>query len=260
MILISLGGKVFRPIYCVILTLLLTSCGLSSGEVTPTASQVLPSPQVFTTNAPDAESSARRFLQAWVQEDYESMYSMLTPASQEGITPEAFSKRYQDVANEAALNQLDFELLSTESSPPDAQANYRITLESSIVGNIIRDMKMPLVLEQGRWLVNWSDGLILPELAGGNYLSMDSGSQTRAAIYDRNGNPLAGEATAAAIGVWPDGVVLKEYGDLISLLSGLSNYRYDAIVEMIEAAIPGDYIPLGEIPVDQDSSSSPDTF
>jgi len=181
------------------------------------------------------------------------MFAMLTPASQAGITPEAFSQRYQDVANEAALNELGFELLSTTSNPPDAQVDYRITLGSSIVGNITRDMKMHLILDQGRWLVDWNDGLILPELAGGNYLSMDSSSQTRAAIYDRNGNPLAGQATAAAIGVWPDGVILKENGDLISMLSSLSNYRYDAIVEMIKAAIPGDYIPLGEIPVDQDS-------
>ena len=247
------GGKALRLIYCFCLILWLTSCGLSSGEATSTATQILPSPQVFTTNAPDAETSARTFFQAWAQEDYDAMFAMLTPASQAGITPEAFSQRYQDVANEAALNELGFELLSTTSNPPDAQVDYRITLGSSIVGNITRDMKMHLILDQGRWLVDWNDGLILPELAGGNYLSMDSSSQTRAAIYDRNGNPLAGQATAAAIGVWPDGVILKENGDLISMLSSLSNYRYDAIVEMIKAAIPGDYIPLGEIPVDQDS-------
>jgi penicillin-binding protein 2 len=248
----NLGGKAIRPIFCVVLVFLLTSCALSSGEATPTVTRVLPSPQVYTTNAPDAESTAQKFLQAWVQEDYEAMYALLTPASQAAITQEAFIKRYQDVANEAALKDLDFELLSTASNAPEAQVDYQVNLDSAIVGEIIRDNKMNLILDQGRWLVDWNDGLILPELAGGNYLSMDSSSQTRAAIYDRNGNPLASQATAAAIGVWPDGVDLKDNGGLISLLSGLSNIRYDAIVDEIKAAASGDYIPLGEIPVDQE--------
>ena len=113
---------------------------------------------------------------------------------------------------------------------------------------------MPMVLDQGRWLVNWNPGLILPELAGGNYLSMDSNASTRAAIYDRNGNPLASQATAAAIGVWPDYVDLGEDGGLVSLLSGLSNYRSDTIRDKIKEALPGEYIPLGEISVDQDPS------
>jgi penicillin-binding protein 2 len=252
LILATLGGKTIRPLFCVWLVLLLTSCGLSSNEPTPTTTHALPSPQVFTTNAPDAESSARRFFNAWIQEDYESMYSMLTPSSQAEITQEAFIQRYQDVVNEAALKELGIELLSSESKAPNAQIDYRVTLASSIVGDIARDMKMHLVLDQGRWLVDWNDGLILPELAGGNYLSMDSSSQTRAAIYDRNGNPLASQATAAAIGVWPEGVDLKDNGNLISLLSGLSNFRYDTIVDKIKAAIPGEYIPLAEIPVDQE--------
>jgi penicillin-binding protein 2 len=252
LILKAQGGKFSRPIFCVMVVFILAACGRSSGEATPTPTYLLPSPQVFTTNAPDPESSARQFLQAWAQEDYSTMYAQLTPASQSSITQKDFSKRYQDVANEAALDKLDFDLTSSSSSPPDAEVDYQITLSSAIIGNIIRDMKMHLVLDQGRWLVDWHDGLILPELAGGNYLSMDSGSQTRAAIYDRNGNPLAGEATAAAIGVWPEGVDLKDNGGLLSLLSSLSNYRYDAIVDMIKQAVPGDYIPLGEIPVDQD--------
>ena len=63
---------------------------------------------------------------------------------------------------------------------------------------------------------------------------------------------LASQATAAAIGVWPDYVDLKADTGLISLLSGLSGYRYDTIASKIEAALPGEYIPLGEVPVDQD--------
>lgn len=250
------GGKLFRPIFwlglAIIMAGALAACGSTRGDPTPTATHVLPTPQAYTTNAPDAEAAAGAFMRAWEEEDYESMYALLTPQSQAGITREAFVQRYQDVANEAALSELSTDILSAQSSAPDAQVDYRVTMTSSVLGDIVREMKMHMALDQGRWLVDWNDGLILPELAGGNYLRMDSGTPTRATIYDRNGNPLASQATAAAIGVWPDYVDLSEDGGLISLLSGLSNYGYDAIADRIEAAIPGEYIPLAEVPVDQD--------
>lgn len=252
MILIKLVGKYFRPVLWLSWIFVLAACSPASEEPTPTQTGILPTPQVFTTNAPDADDAARAFLQAWQDEQYETMYSMLAEQSKAAMDQETFVKRYQETANEVALSQLDYEILSLQSSAPDAEVDYRVTLKSAILGEITREMKMPLVLDQGRWLVNWNDGMILPELAGGNYLRMDSATPTRATIYDRNGNPLASQARAAAIGVWPDYVDLETDTGLISLLAGLSNYRYDTIAEKIEAALPGEYIPLGEVPVDED--------
>ena len=80
-----------------------TGC-VQSGErrYNPNAHIALPTPQVFTTNAPDADKAARSFLQAWQQEDYDAMYAMLAPQSQANITKEAFVQRYRETANEAA--------------------------------------------------------------------------------------------------------------------------------------------------------------
>lgn len=254
MILKHLARKLIVPIFWLGWVFLLAACNSGTGEIVPTATHTLPAPQAFTTNAPSVDAAARSFLQAWQQEDYETMYAMLTQQSQAGIGKELFVQRYQDTANEAALSKLSFEILASQSGAPNAEVEYQVTLESAILGNLTRQMKMPMVLEQGRWLVDWNDGLILPELAGGNYLRMDSGTPARAAIYDRNGNPFASQVTAAAIGVWPDYVDLKEDSGLISLLSNLSNYRFDAIANKIETALPGEYIPLGEVPIDQDPS------
>jgi penicillin-binding protein 2 len=248
----QLVGKIFRPYFWLGWVFLLAACSPPGGDATPTPTTILPTPQVFTTNAPDADKAARAFLQAWQDEDYPSMYSMLTPQSQAAIDQDAFVLRYQETANEVALKQLSYEILSSQSSAPDAEVDYQIKMDSAILGELTREMKMPLTLDQGRWLVEWNDGLILPELAGGNYLRMDSSAANRASIFDRNGNPLAGQAAAVAIGVWPDYVNLQEDGGLLSLLSGLSNIRSDAIAKKIEAALPGEYIPLGEVPVDQD--------
>jgi penicillin-binding protein 2 len=249
----KLVGKYFRPMLWLSWIFVLAACSPASEELIPTQTGVLlPSPQVFTTNAPDVDDAARAFLQAWKDEQYETMYTMLSKQSQAAIDQDAFVKRYQETANEVALSQLTYEILSVQSSAPEAEVDYRITLKSAILGDINREMKMPMVLDQGRWLINWNDGLILPELAGGNYLRMDSSTPNRATIYDRNGNPLASQARAAAIGVWPDYIDLETDTGLISLLAGLSNYRYDTIAEKIEAALPGEYIPLGEVPADEE--------
>lgn len=253
MIFNKLVGKYFRPMLWLSWIFVLAACSPASEELIPTQTGVLlPSPQVFTTNAPDVDDAARAFLQAWKDEQYETMYTMLSKQSQAAIDQDAFVKRYQETANEVALSQLTYEILSVQSSAPEAEVDYRITLKSAILGDINREMKMPMVLDQGRWLINWNDGLILPELAGGNYLRMDSSTPNRATIYDRNGNPLASQARAAAIGVWPDYIDLETDTGLISLLAGLSNYRYDTIAEKIEAALPGEYIPLGEVPADEE--------
>lgn len=253
MIINKLVGKYFRPMLWLSWIFVLAACSPASEELIPTQTGVLlPSPQVFTTNAPDVDDAARAFLQAWKDEQYETMYTMLSKQSQAAIDQDAFVKRYQETANEVALSQLTYEILSVQSSAPEAEVDYRITLKSAILGDINREMKMPMVLDQGRWLINWNDGLILPELAGGNYLRMDSSTPNRATIYDRNGNPLASQARAAAIGVWPDYIDLETDTGLISLLAGLSNYRYDTIAEKIEAALPGEYIPLGEVPADEE--------
>jgi penicillin-binding protein 2 len=232
--------------------LILTSCSRSPAEMTPTSSRVLPSPQISVTKVPQPELAAREFLEAWKREDFSAMYEMLSSVSQAAISEEQFTERYQNFANESALSELNYQIISIGNSAPEAQVEYSATIKSAIIGDITRSYQMKLSLERGQWRVEWSDELILPELKGGNYVRMDSELPKRATIYDRNGNPLAAQTTAVAIGVWPDYVNLKEDSGLISLLSNLSNYRYDTIVNMISNAPPGAYLPIAEVPVDQD--------
>ncbi|MFM8319928.1 MAG: penicillin-binding transpeptidase domain-containing protein [Chloroflexota bacterium] len=238
-----------------LLLFLLVSCGRSTPQVTPTATRPLPTPQAFTTSMPEAAGAAQVFLDGWKAEDYAGMYALLTPAAQAAITQDDFVKRYTDTANEAGMIEMSYRILDSVSHPEGGQVSYEVTLTSAILGPITRQMQMPLSLDGGQWRVAWNDGLILPELAGGNYLKMDSGQQTRAAILDRSGNPLARETESAAIGVYPDYVNLKDDEGLISLLAQLSNRRYDTIsswIETLQEDQPGSYLPVAELPVDQD--------
>lgn len=244
-------------LFSLVIILALAACtdGLLEDEATPMLAPTLPQPQVFTTSIPDAGRTVSTYLDMWQADDYDGMYALLTPASQQAQNIEAFRAAYDNVTNEAAIIGLQYQILSVESSPQVAKVNFRLSLNSAILGEIQRDTSITLELSDGQWRVKWDLANILPELAGGNYLLMDREQKTRGLIYDRNGNPLALETEAVAIGFYPGYVDLAEdYAPgLISLLSTVTGYRSDTLREFILNALPGDYVPLGEVAYDQDA-------
>ncbi len=204
------------------------------------------------TRVPSAQAAAQAYLDNWKKNDLKAMYEQLSGESQGAITPEKFTEKYSNIMNEATVVGLDYTITSAPTNPQTADIAFHLTLHTAIFGDLQRDPVMKLKLEQGEWRVLWDDAMILPELAGGNYLGLDRQTSGRATIFDRNGNPLAAQTEAVAIGIWPDYIDLGESKGLLSLLTGLTNYRSDTIVSMIENANPGDYIPLGEVAADKD--------
>lgn len=229
--------------------------GSSSGVGVIPSAVNLPPPETFTTKTPDAEITVTDYLNSWTNEDYQRMYSLLTPASQAAISQEEFIQYYTETAIQSTLVELDTNLIEVSSGHQEAEAKYRVIMRTSLAGDLEREATMKLEQVNGQWKVRWDPALILPELSGGNYLRMDLEIPPRGNIYDRNGSPLAHQIEAAAIGVWPDYVDLTDdqyIKGLIPLLSGLSGVRTDTLITMIEEANPGTYLALGEIPADQD--------
>lgn len=255
--LITVKNTVRITLFVVLVALGIAGCEKSTApiEETPTLAVTLPPPDVRVTSMPDAELAVISFLDFWKAEDYQGMYAMLTPASQEQISLEDFTLQYEDVANQTLMSGVDYGDLKVTTNPDSAEASYSVKLQSVVFGEIERQTKMRLVWENGQWKVNWDATMILPELAGGNYLRLDREGIARATIYDRKGQVLAGQSEAAAIGVWPGYVDLTDdttLKGLITLLSSLSGYRTETIISWIEESDPTEYMPLGEIPVDKD--------
>lgn len=230
----------------------MTGCKSEEVTPTPTITPTLSPPDVRVTQIPDAKIALQSYLDGWKSSDYEVMYGMLTEASRASLSQEKFAEIYENLANEATLIGMSHEFLSDQITPTSAELTVRTNYETAILGNFEREILFRLGFEQGGWRIQWDPAIVLPELAGGNTLAMDRQWAGRSAIYDRNGNPLAAQTEAAAVGVWPDYVDLTESRGLLSLLAAFSNYRADTILNMIEKAIPGQYIPIGEVPADQD--------
>jgi penicillin-binding protein 2 len=198
-----------------------TRISTPSTEPIPTLNEV----SVRTTSTPDPSTTAKDYLQAWQDEDYTRMYALLTSVSKDAISEEEFTKKYTRVAAEAALVKpgLDYEILSALKNPYNAQVSYRVSLHSILIGDIHpREIVMNLSLENGQWRVQWDDGLILPDLSGGNYLVMEYRIPSRANIYDRRGRALVAQSDAVALGVDAGSLPADKDGALLSLLSRMT--------------------------------------
>ena len=235
----------------IILAILVFACTpkpTADVEVTQaiTEAPTLPGPEVNTTSAPDTQQTATQFLQAWQAENYELMYSYLTPLTKESISLEDFTKRYQDFAVNLTLQNIDFEVLSSLTNPTIGQVSYKVSYHTNMIGDLDRDMVMNLSLESGQWLVQWQEGMILPELEGGNYLAIDYQIPARGNIYDRSGDALAAETDAVSLGVIPGEILSSEEATLLVNLSLLTGRTTQAIYEDYANANPDWYVSVGE--------------
>lgn len=240
-----------RTIQVFLIALVLVACGggeQQASDVTDTPGPEAVVPQ--TTSVPDPADAAGDYLQAWSDFEYGAMYEMLTQLSKDAMPAEQFEERYREVSIEAALTSVDFEVLQKLTSPNSAQVGYRVTLNSALAGPVTRESVMDLSMENSQWKVVWGDQLILPELAGGNRLSMQVSTPSRGIIYDRNSEALAATAEAVALSVIPSAVADDAVGGLLSQLSVLNNIPVGYLRETIFAEDAPYLTAAGVVPVD----------
>lgn len=241
--------KPLRWIHFLIAILIIAGCtsngigGPLPGFATETP---LPPPSVGITPAPDAKAAVTSFFDALANDDYETMYGMLSKASKDGISLEDFSKRWNNALNEMSASSFDVTVNSSNMSPSNADVGYSITYKTALAGDIQRNIVMHLVNEDNAWKVQWDDGLILPELAGGNQLAMEYSIPARGDIYDSAGLPIVTQSKAFAFGIQTDQIDYDMIGALTSELGRLCGLDPLYIQNLIDATGPGYYLPMCE--------------
>ena len=217
--------------------------GVSGIFATPTP---LPTAKVDVTPAPDAQAAVNSFFDLLKENNYESMYAMLSQASRDAISLEDFSKRWNNALDEMSAANFEVTMLSSQISPRNAEVGYRITYQTVLAGDLQRDIVMRLVNEDSNWKVQWDDGLILPELAGGNQLAMEYSVPARGDIYDQAGLPIVTQSEALAFGIQPDLIDSELRGTLTTELGLLCGFDPLNIEDQIDASGPGWYLPMCE--------------
>ena len=232
-----------------LLTVGATACGATAAlrdsrvDAPPTAA-----PTANPTEAPideDPAGYARAFYRAWEAGDYLGMYSLLAPSSQGLIDSASFIQRYEETMHTAAISAVGAQFLAALREGDTAEFGVRVTLTSDIVGDLVRDHTARLAYEGGRWGIVWDEGLILPELAGGNRLTLESRIPSRGNIYDRGGKAVAYQGSAYELGVVP-GQIEDEPGLLAALSEALA-LPPEEIAEKYATSLPDWYVPVGVV-------------
>src|SRR5512143_2135866 len=246
--------KLFRWLVVLVLMLLLGACSGKSGTGIPGLFQpatTLPAPAIGVTHAPSAEGAMRAFLEALKKNDFTAMYALLTTGTQESISPDDFTKKYNDSLNSMSAANLDYEVLSETLSPSSAQVGFRVTYHTVLFGDMQRDMNAHFTLEQGQWRLQWDSSLILPELTGGNLLKTDYQIPARGDIYDRKGLPIVTQSDADGLGITAGSMSRKTEGAVVAELARLWRTRQQAIYDALKGAAAGWYVPICDASVDE---------
>jgi penicillin-binding protein 2 len=232
--------------WILLLVFLLAGCRENSIHIGEEATSTpLPTPLVSITRPPDAQATAQQFLEAWQKEDFVGMYNLLTQVSRDAKNQDDFAKLYDDAILQLTMDSMNFEILSTLTNPSASQVAYKVTFKTALFGDISRDMQMNLALEEGQWKVQWDDGMILPELKGGNHLALDYTIPTRGNIYDRNDNALAADTEAVALGVVPGNIGYNQFGKVDTYLSVLTGLTVQRVQQLYSNAAPLWYVAVG---------------
>ena len=240
-------------IFLLLITMSLVGCNKTRPEgTTSTGATVTPglaTPVIQTTQAPDVELTAEEFLDGWKNADYTSMYALLSQESQGEIREEDFSQLYWSVAVELAMESLNYSILSSYIDPVKAQVAVTIDYNSRILSNLTRDIILTLTMEGGEWKIDWTRGLIFPELEGENQLQLTRLVPSRGNIYDRDGSVIVAYSEAVSLGLTPSQIKPKKEEKLLEALGRDLDIPPEVIFAMYEDFPPDVdwYIPLGAV-------------
>jgi penicillin-binding protein 2 len=182
-----------RFLYAVACVLLITAC-TTTGQRSQPLPTLLPSPTA-SINIDEPQRAAVEFLDAWVRQDFVTMYQLIAYNSQQAIPFESFKALYEGSQNLSTMISLSFEPRALlRESDRVVVFQYDVIFQTHILGEFSdrgRDMRLLLDRDTGAWRVAWSVGDIFPEMGSGATLRFQPSIPRRANIYDRNGEILA---------------------------------------------------------------------
>ena len=215
---------------------------LSRQFAAPTAT---PLPTPTPTPLPSADGVVQAYLDAWQERDYERMYSLLSPDSQQRISQEAFQTAYVQPLNEATVAQVETQLQSLLHNGDQAAVNFQSRWLTNLFDTITADNQMHLKFLEGRWGVEWQPTLVLPQLGQGVNLAFLSEQPARGNIYDSAFHALATQGQMVTVGLVPQ--YLTDQDIVVEYLSTLTSVSEAAILEKINTANPSWFVPIADI-------------
>jgi len=126
--------------------------------------------------------AAERYLEAWQAEDYPAMHAELSTVSQEAISVERFTERYEEAESLATLERIE------PGEPGGDEAVVEITVTASTLA--FDEVQQSMKFTFGEDGIAWQSGLLFPGLEEGEELERTTKLPRRASILAKDGQVM----------------------------------------------------------------------
>jgi penicillin-binding protein 2 len=221
---------------------------------------------VFGCNSSSPCGVAQAYLDDFTGAKYDAMYELISSASHQKFSnPQILTvpgykyhnaKDYIETRTSSFIANADITHVSgstgdvKQASSTQVTVPARVIYSSAVFGDIVEDMTIPLVSENGQWKVNWSPGLIVPQLDDPNgdptyqrHVRADITSGQRGTIYDNCAGSACGSTDILAqdAPVWQVEVNTGQVQNINSLAQALSTALSQALPGVTAAQITTNY-------------------
>lgn len=203
-----------------------------------------------------AESVFTTYLDAWKDQDYETMYSLISPNARDTFTFDNFVAIYEDVNTSLGLRDLDWALTAGPLvQGTSASVDYSVTFISDVVGTFIdpnpelddtTTRTMYLITTSEGWRVAWSRMDIFPGWTSSARLRIQREMPQRGNIYDRNGNILVSQ-NGGVIGIYVIENNMRGVDQCRNELARILRREQDDIQSEFDRWLPDSEFLVGEI-------------
>lgn len=196
------------------------------------------------------------YISHWIEEDFSSMYEMLSANTKEYISEEEFVDRYENIYGgiEGGNIQITFdeeEEFIQENDMLGIPFEFQM---DTIVGTIEFEYIAHLVEGEDNWNIEWDESMIFPQMEQGDRIQVKTSPANRGRIIDFNGITLADTGEIQTIGIVSQDLGTDAEGTKETLAKA-----FEMTVEDIDRRLEADwaqpdlFVPIGSLSLEEES-------
>ena len=151
----------------------------------------------FLQNRERPDPTARAYLRAWENGDYEAMKAMSLSA------PASFVEIYESIPDDLEATEYAFELGNVTAEGDSAVAEFEAHWILEGLGNLRYRSLLDLERRDDKWMVAWSPESIHPDFSAESSFERTRSWPQRGQIQGFDGNPITEERRMVVVGVEP---------------------------------------------------------
>ena len=160
----------------------------SSGNTSANGEEITAVPQI---SGAEPSEVLQGFIDAWNNEDFQTMYRLTASPSRDLYPRQIFENRYTVAHSVIRFSGVSHTLNDVEMQGTTAILDYDVAIESPTFGIIEDNNRVLRMVQEGGWKIAWSPMDIFDGLSSEARLQVSIRFPQRANILDRNGEALA---------------------------------------------------------------------